>query len=125
MAQRRADWRVGVYVRVHGHLRSFENKKSMVVFSLKVIHDFNEVSQKLCAAVLPILCQLLSRGLPTHVLQTCGLAQCVFSSQAHTAYALQVSFHFLQCIFHHVHLARGQSGSMVSTSDHVLAASGV
>ena len=45
MAQRRADWRVGVYVRVHGHLRSFENKKSMVVFSLKVIHDFNEVSQ--------------------------------------------------------------------------------
>ena len=47
MAQRRADWRVGVYVRVHGHLRSFENKKSMVVFSLKVIHDFNEVSQNL------------------------------------------------------------------------------
>jgi hypothetical protein len=47
MAQRRADWQVGVYVRVHGHLRSFENKKSMVVFSLKVIHDFNEVSQKL------------------------------------------------------------------------------
>lgn len=46
MAQKRADWRVGVYVRVHGHLRSFENKKSMVVFSLKVINDFNEVSQK-------------------------------------------------------------------------------
>ncbi|DBB06309.1 hypothetical protein WJX77_008374 [Trebouxia sp. C0004] len=64
MAQRRADWRVGVYVRVHGHLRSFENKKSMVVFSLKVIHDFNEVS-----------------------------------------------FHFLQCIFQHVHLVRGQSQS--------------
>lgn len=44
MAQRKADWRVGVYVRVHGHLRSFENKKSMVVFSLKTINDFNEVS---------------------------------------------------------------------------------
>ena len=46
MAQRKADWRVGVYVRVHGHLRSFENKKSMVVFSLKVILDFNEVSME-------------------------------------------------------------------------------
>lgn len=46
MAQKRADWRVGVYVRVHGHLRSFENKKSMVVFSLKVVNDFNEVSKK-------------------------------------------------------------------------------
>ena len=47
MALKKADWRVGVYVRVHGHLRSFENKKSMVVFSLKVIHDFNEVSLRL------------------------------------------------------------------------------
>lgn len=47
MAQRKADWRVGAYVRVHGHLRSFENKKSMVVFSLKVILDFNEVSLRL------------------------------------------------------------------------------
>ncbi|KAL3140054.1 hypothetical protein ABBQ38_004334 [Trebouxia sp. C0009 RCD-2024] len=67
MAQRKADWRVGVYVRVHGHLRSFENKKSMVVFSLKTINDFNEVS-----------------------------------------------FHFLQCIFQHVHLTKGQAqpGSM-------------
>lgn len=44
VAQRRADWRVGVYIRVHGHLRSFENKKNIVIFSLKVIHDFNEVS---------------------------------------------------------------------------------
>ena len=56
MAQRRADWQVGVYVRVHGHLRSFENKKSMVVFSLKVIHDFNEVRQKLvrCNTARPL-----------------------------------------------------------------------
>jgi len=62
VAQRRADWRVGVYIRVHGHLRSFENKKNIVIFSLKVIHDFNEVS-----------------------------------------------YHFLQCIFHHAHLTRGQA----------------
>ena len=27
MAQRKADWRVGVYVRVHGHLRSFEKQE--------------------------------------------------------------------------------------------------
>ena len=53
MAQRKADWRVGVYVRVHGHLRSFENKKSMVVFSLKVVHDFNEASAGLTWVGVP------------------------------------------------------------------------
>ena len=60
MAQRKADWRVGVYVRVHGHLRSFENKKSMVVFSLKVVHDFNEASPGLT----------WMGGLPSVALQT-------------------------------------------------------
>lgn len=95
MAQRRADWRVGVYVRVHGHLRSFENKKSMVVFSLKVIIDFNEVQQ--CSDRLQLYCQYRH----TH----------------DSAVLLQVSFHFLQCIFQHVHLTRGQSqsGGMVSS----------
>lgn len=37
------------------------------------------------------------------------------ATKSHLDVCLQVSFHFLQCIFQHVHLTRGQSqsGSMV------------
>ena len=87
----------------------------MVVFSLKVIHDFNEVSQNL---VRPISAYTLPVAVFLYVYCRRVLVRRVCSSQAHTIDALQVSFHFLQCIFQHVHLARGQSqpGSMVSTS---------
>lgn len=58
--QMKEDWRVGAYVRVYGNLRTFERKKSMVAYSIKPVHDYNEVT-----------------------------------------------YHFLQCVFQHLHLTKG------------------
>ncbi|CAN6922573.1 hypothetical protein Bca4012_091645 [Brassica carinata] len=35
--------RLGMYVRLHGHLKSFQGKRSMNVFSVRPITDFNEI----------------------------------------------------------------------------------
>lgn len=43
-AARRAQWREGVYVRIIGTLRSFNNVKSIVAFTIKPIVDFNEMT---------------------------------------------------------------------------------
>eukprot|EP00884_Botryococcus_braunii_P013572 jgi/Botrbrau1/22215/Bobra.168_1s0046.1 len=40
----RADWQPGVYIRVHGHIRYFDGKRSIVGFNIRVIQDFNEVT---------------------------------------------------------------------------------
>jgi len=37
-------WREGVYVRVVGHLRSFNNKRSVVGFRIQPIRDYNEIT---------------------------------------------------------------------------------
>jgi len=42
-AARRADWRAGAYVRVHGHVRSFDGKPSIVAFNVRPVTDHNEV----------------------------------------------------------------------------------
>lgn len=34
----------GAYVRVHGHLRSFQGKRNVVAFSVRPITDFNEIT---------------------------------------------------------------------------------
>lgn len=44
LAQRKAQWKEGVYVRVHGHLRAFGGEKSIVAFSIRPVTDFNEVT---------------------------------------------------------------------------------
>lgn len=42
--QKRSAWREGVYVRVYGHLRAFNNQRSVVAFSIQPITNFNEVT---------------------------------------------------------------------------------
>jgi replication factor A2 len=44
LAQRKAEWKEGVYVRVHGHLRAFGGEKSIVAFNIRPVTDFNEVT---------------------------------------------------------------------------------
>ena len=44
-AAKKAELRMGVYVRVHGHLRVFDGQKSVVAFNMRPITDFNEVSR--------------------------------------------------------------------------------
>ncbi|EPS57658.1 hypothetical protein M569_17159, partial [Genlisea aurea] len=33
----------GVYVRVHGHLKSFKGEKQVVVYAIRPVNDFNEI----------------------------------------------------------------------------------
>eukprot|EP00877_Chromochloris_zofingiensis_P013461 jgi/Chrzof1/8369/Cz03g08020.t1 len=40
---KKAEWRPGVYIRAYGHVRSFDRKKSIQAFSIRTIHDYNEV----------------------------------------------------------------------------------
>ena len=42
LAERRAGWKEGVLVRVIGQLRSFNNQKNVVAYSINPIADFNE-----------------------------------------------------------------------------------
>jgi hypothetical protein len=44
LQQRKAECRVGVYVRVHGHLRAFGGEKSIYAFNIRPVKDYNEVS---------------------------------------------------------------------------------
>lgn len=43
--QHRAEWRVGVYVRAHGHVNHFNREKMLVAFNIRLITDHNEVGE--------------------------------------------------------------------------------
>ena len=59
---------MGVYVRVHGHLRVFDGQKSVVAFNMRPITDFNEVSPGPPAWGCDLTGMLLSR-MRAHVSQ--------------------------------------------------------
>ena len=48
LAQKKADWRAGVYVRVHGNVRGFEGKRTVVAFNVRPLLDLNEVRMLTC-----------------------------------------------------------------------------
>ena len=51
-----AEWRTGIYVRIHGKIREFDNKKSITAFKVRLITDFNEVRAKgSCASLQAVL----------------------------------------------------------------------
>lgn len=52
LAQKKAAWRVGAYVRVHGNMRTFDSRRTIVAFNIRAILDFNEVAALLFAAVI-------------------------------------------------------------------------
>lgn len=41
--QRRAEWRPGMYVRVHGHISSFGKSQEVIAFNIRPVVDHNEV----------------------------------------------------------------------------------
>lgn len=43
MAQRIAEWRPGVYVRVYGNVSDFDDKWRIQAYNIRTITDFNEV----------------------------------------------------------------------------------
>ena len=52
LAQKKADWRLWSYVRVHGNRRTFESRRTIVAFNIRPILDFNEVSAQNCWACM-------------------------------------------------------------------------
>jgi len=42
--RKKADWSDGVYVRIVGSLRSFNNKRNIVAFRIQPLTDFNELT---------------------------------------------------------------------------------
>ncbi len=45
-----AEWGVGVYVRIHGKISDFDNKKRVQAFQIKPVTDFNEARASVPAA---------------------------------------------------------------------------
>ena len=45
MAQRIAEWRTGVYVRVHGNVSDFDDNWRILAYNIRTITDFNEVGE--------------------------------------------------------------------------------
>eukprot|EP00249_Psilotum_nudum_P036570 c8027_g1_i1 orf=121-1023(+) len=54
--------RNGAYVRVHGHLRSFQGRRNVVAFSVRPITDFNEITFHFIECVFVHLSNLKSTG---------------------------------------------------------------
>ncbi|KAH9304691.1 hypothetical protein KI387_009095, partial [Taxus chinensis] len=52
----------GLYVRVHGHLRSFQSKKHVNAFSVRPITDFNEITFHNLECIFTHLCNLKIQG---------------------------------------------------------------
>lgn len=46
LQQRKAECRVGVYVRVHGHMRAWDGEISIIAFSIRPVTDYNEASEE-------------------------------------------------------------------------------
>ncbi|KXS18114.1 nucleic acid-binding protein, partial [Gonapodya prolifera JEL478] len=62
MARRRAQLVANTYCRIVGHFRSFNNKKSLVAFSVRPVEDANEITYHNLAAISVHL--YLTRGTP-------------------------------------------------------------
>ncbi|KAK2076061.1 hypothetical protein QBZ16_001397 [Prototheca wickerhamii] len=60
--QLRAEWQVGVYVRAHGHVNTFNRERMLVAFNLRRITDLNEVTYHGLQVVFQHL--YLTRGAP-------------------------------------------------------------
>lgn len=43
VAQKKAEWAPGAYVRVYGHVRPKGGSRAVQSFSVRTVHDFNEV----------------------------------------------------------------------------------
>ena len=90
-------YRKGMYVRAHGHIRSFDGHIAMHCFKIRPITDFNEVQNT--DRVVKDLVSLL----------TCQVAS--NSSAESVCHAPQVTYHSLQCIFQHLHFTKGNNAA--------------
>jgi len=43
-ASNKAEWKVGSYVRVYGHLRAFQGARGVIAFNMRPVTDFNEIT---------------------------------------------------------------------------------
>ncbi|CAH2055254.1 unnamed protein product [Thlaspi arvense] len=55
-------YRLGMYVRLHGHLKSFQGKRSVNVFSIRPVTDFNEIVHHFTECIYVHMYNTKSRG---------------------------------------------------------------
>ncbi|ESQ49815.1 hypothetical protein EUTSA_v10021296mg [Eutrema salsugineum] len=54
--------KLGMYVRLHGHLKSFQGKRSVNVFSIRPVTDFNEIVHHFAECIYVHMYNTKSRG---------------------------------------------------------------
>ncbi|PIN12853.1 Single-stranded DNA-binding replication protein A (RPA), medium (30 kD) subunit [Handroanthus impetiginosus] len=84
----------GIYVRVHGHLRSFQGKKQVAVYAIRPVNDYNEIANHFLECVHAHCCntrlQIQNSGSASASLavSTASGHQAVSSSQVTREYNL-------------------------------------
>ncbi|GER52014.1 replication protein A 32 kDa subunit A [Striga asiatica] len=79
----------GMYVRVHGHLKSFKGKKQVVVYAIRPVNDYNEIANHFLECVHAHCCNAKSQNngvAPASA--SVGVSQPVSSSQSSQEYNL-------------------------------------
>jgi len=79
-----AEWGVGVYVRIHGKISDFDNKKRVQAFQIQPVTDFNEARISVSAAHAggpALACQRASVCACPREVGPCG-SKAVFGAQA-------------------------------------------
>lgn len=106
-----AEWRTGIYVRVHGKISEFDNKKSIMAFQVRLITDFNEVRAPEAAVQACKQCQTLCCHLR---MPACGWPDSVVYAHSYgpagrgdARLRAQVTYHQLKCVFESAHLKKG------------------
>lgn len=66
MLNKRQAWREHVYVRVVGHIRSFQGKRSILAFRLEPLVDYNELTYHLTEVLYVHLCNLRGIGIQSN-----------------------------------------------------------
>ena len=74
--------REGIYVRVVGHLRSFKQQRSVIVFSIRPIAHFNEITSHLMETLHGYLC--LQKGPNVVGCDIACVGYCVISSNVYS-----------------------------------------
>jgi len=85
-------WREGVYVRVVGHLRSFNGVRSIVGFRIQPIHDFNEITFHLLEVIYVHLYNIKTKATNPDTSNTTTQSTPVQTSNYSTGYDQQAQY---------------------------------
>jgi replication factor A2 len=70
-AANRAEWKLGSYVRVYGHLRAFQGQRGVIAFNMRPVTDFNEITYHFLEV---IYCNAHNGKDPVQAVSSCPIA---------------------------------------------------